>query len=91
MLVVVVPRLVAATAGGSTMATKDDPEELDDDDSDGEDEEARVVMSTMEGEGRGFLVAEKPKAVRSTIFLAPPGRLVEELLLFRLLMLGDCT
>ena len=76
------------------MATKDDPEELDDDDdadSDGEDKEARVVMSTMEGEGRGFLVAEKPKAVRSTKFLAPPGRLVEELLLFRLLMLGDCS
>lgn len=101
VVVVVVPRLLAAAAGGSTMATIHDPEESDDD-SDGDDEEARVVMSStppaaaaaLEGEGRGFLITEKPKAVRSTKLLAPPlpggeGRLVEELLLFRLLVVAS--
>ena len=80
------------------MATIDDPEESDD------GEEARVVKSStppaaagaaaLEGEGRGFLITEKPKAVRSTkLVMAPPlpggeGRLVEELLTFRLLMIA---
>ena len=96
--VVVVPRLLPAAAGGSTMATIDDPEESDD------GEEARVVKSStppaaagaaaLEGEGRGFLITEKPKAVRSTkLVMAPPlpggeGRLVEELVLFRSLMIA---
>ena len=83
-----------------------DPEESDDDsDGDGE-EAGVVMSTTpsaaaatttleLEGEGRGFLVTEKPKAVRSTKLLAPPlprgeGRLVEELLLFRLLMIACC-
>lgn len=52
---------------------------------------AAVVVDPVDdrGVGRGFLVTEKPKAVRSTKLLPPErgdGRLEEELL-FRLLMM----